>query len=196
MNSFPFDRFKEVFINEIKSVFPQFIDKYKDKKPYIFTIRVPDYIAINHPKSYCISFDGNTTDEFEAEGYCYTTTDSEELYYKYCSEEWNDHSISENDFPDCNKIILEYIIEDENENVNSDQEYNYSDEFLQFREDFFDTLIKSIEQLRAEGFFKSVYHEHILINFEVREYYKEAEMLEIFKRLNAKEDLCLYAKWL
>lgn len=89
---------------------------------------------------------------------------------------------------------MEYIIE--NENVISDQDFNYSDEFLQFREDFFDALIKSIEQLRAEGFFKSVNLEHILINFEVREYYQEDEMLEIFKRLNTKEDSCLYAKWL
>ncbi|WP_238916888.1 DUF4303 domain-containing protein [Clostridium sp. YIM B02555] len=194
MKSFPFDKFKEAFIKEIKSVFTQFIDKYKDKKPYIFTIIVPDYIATNHPKSYCISFNGNTTDEFEAEGYCYTTADSEELYYKYCSDEWNDHSISENDFPECNKIVLEYIIE--NENVISNKDCNYTDEFLQFREDFFDTLIKSIEQLRAEEFFKSVYQEHILINFEVREYYQEDGMLEIFKRLNTKEELSIYVKWL
>jgi hypothetical protein len=53
-----------------------------------------------------------------------------------------------------------------------------------------------IEQLRAEEFFKSVYQEHILINFEVREYYQEDEMLEIFKRLNTKEELSIYAKWL
>lgn len=61
MNSFSFYILKEVFINEIKSIFTQFIDKYKDKKPYIFTILVPDYIATNHPKSYCISFNRNTT---------------------------------------------------------------------------------------------------------------------------------------
>lgn len=194
MNSFHFDRFKEVFIKEIKSVFPQFIDKYKDKKPYIFTILVPDYIAINHQKSYCISFNGNTTDEFEAKGYCYTTTDSGELYYKYCSDEWDNHSISENDFPECNKIVLKYIIE--NEKVISDQDCNYSDQFLQFREDFFETLIESLEELREDGFFKSIYQEHILINFEVREYYQEDEMLEIFERLNTEEDLCLYEKWL
>lgn len=194
MNSFAFDRFKEAFIRELKSVFTQFIDKYKDKKPYIFTILVPDYIAINHPKSYCVSFNGNTIDEFESRGYSHTTTDSSELHYKYCSEEWDDHSISENDFPECNKIVLEYIIE--NENIISDQDRNYSDEFLKFRENFFDTLIQSLEQLRTEGFFKSVYQEHILINFEVREYYPEDRMLEIFTRLNTKEDSILYEKCL
>lgn len=78
----------------------------------------------------------------------------------------------------------------------SNQDYNYTDEFLQFREEFFDTLIKSIEQLRTERVFKSVYQENILINFEVREYYQEDEMLEIFKRMNTKEDVCLYEKWL
>lgn len=194
MTSFPFDSVKDIFIKELKSVFAQFIDKYKDKKPYIFSILVPDYIAINHQKSYCISFNGNTADEFEAEGYCYTTTDSEELYYKYCADEWDNHSISENDFPECNKIILEYIIE--NENDISDQNFNYSAEFIQFREDFFEILIQSLAQLRAEGFFKSVYKEPILINFEVREYYQEDEMLKIFERLNTKEDVSLYAKWL
>lgn len=194
MTSFPFDRLKELFIKELKSVFAQFIDKYKDKKPYIFSILVPDYIAINHQKSYCISFNGNTIAEFEANGYCYTTKDSDELYYKYCADEWNDHSISENDFPECNKIILEYIIE--NENVISDQSFNYSAEFNQFREDFFELLIQSLAQLRAEGFFKSVYEEHILINFEVRDYYQEDEMLEIFERVNTKEDVGLYANWL
>ncbi|MBP1907557.1 hypothetical protein J2Z32_004232 [Paenibacillus turicensis] len=194
MTTFPFDRLKDVFIKELKSVFTQFIDKYKDKKPYIFSILVPDYIAINHQKSYCISFNGNTVDDFEANGYCYTTTDSDELYYKYCADEWNDHSISENDFPECNKIILEYIIE--NETVISDDDFNYCAEFIQFREDFFETLIQLIEQLKAEGFFKSVYQEHLLINFEVRDYYQEDEMLKIFERLNTKEDAGLYAKWL
>jgi hypothetical protein len=194
MTSFPFDRLKDVFVKELKSVFVQFIDKHKDKKPYIFSILVPDYIAMNHLKSYCISCNGNTTDEFEAEGYDYTTTDPDELYYKYCADEWNVHSISENDFPECNKIVLEYIIE--NEDVISDHNCNYSNEFLKFREEFFETLIQLIAQLRAEGFFESVYQEHILVNFEVRDYYQEDEMLEIFERLNIKEDVSLYAKWL
>lgn len=194
MKPFPFDRLREVFIKEIKSVFPQFINQYKAKSPYMFTILVPDYIAMNHPHSYCISFNGNTKDELKAEGYSYTTTDSDELYYKYCAEEWNDHSFSENDFPECNQIILAYIIE--NEDAISDQDSNYSDEFLQFREAFFNTLIESLEQLREEGFFKSVYQEDILLNFEVREYYEEDEMLEIFERLNSTEESSLYAKWL
>ena len=160
----------------------------------MFTILVPDYIAINHPHSHCISFNGNTKDEFEAEGYSYTTTDSDELYSKYCADEWNDHSFSVNDFPECNQMILAYIID--NEDGISDQDSIYSDEFLQFREEFFDTLIESLEELRAEGFFKSVYEEDILLNFEVREYYEEDEMLDIFERLNAKEESSLYAKWL
>jgi hypothetical protein len=34
------------------------------------------------------------------------------------------------------------------------------------------------------------------ILFEVREYYQEDEMLQIFKRLNTKEELSIYEKWL
>lgn len=76
----------------------------------------------------------------------------------------------------------------ENENVISDQIFNYSDEFIQFRKDLFEILIQALAQLRPEGFFKSVYQEYILINFEVRDYYQEDEMLEIFERINTKED--------
>lgn len=45
----------------------------------------------------------------------------------------------------------------ENENVISDQIFNYSDEFIQFRKDLFEILIQALAQLRPEGFFKSVY---------------------------------------
>ena len=68
MKPFPYDEFYPVFMEELKSVFFRFIEQSKGKKPYIFVLKAPDYIVINHPKSYCLGANGNTVVDFESTG--------------------------------------------------------------------------------------------------------------------------------
>lgn len=194
MDQFPFNLFQTAFVNEIKDVYKQFISLNQEKTPYIFTITAPDYIAINHPNSNCICFNGNTVKELEGAGYSYNSEDPGELYYQYNMEEWEDHSLSDNDFPQSNQIIRDYIIR--NEESISDENHCYSKDFILFREDFFEHLIQNIEQLKTQGFFDSFSSKGILLNFEVREYYDEDEMCRIFERLNTKKDAAQFEKWL
>lgn len=194
MSTFPFDNFQAVFIDEVKKTFIQFVTVNKEKKPYIFVISVPDYIAINHPHSNCITFNGNTISELEESGYFFNSSDPDELYYKYNAEEWDEHSLTDNDFPKSNEIILNYIIE--NESFISDDPCYYTEEFINFRDKLFQCLIRSLEQLRIEKFFNSTFNNSILINFYVREYYDEDDMCQIFERLNTKEELDQFKKWM
>jgi len=133
----------------------------------------------------------------------------ENLYYeyKYNSEEWIDinNVFTDNDFPKSNAIILDYYekneesVFDEDENIELDgydRDSGYSDEFIKFRMEFFDFLIKCLKQLRDEKYFESVYPERILINFEVREFFSEDEMMRIFEELNTKEEAKLFARFL
>jgi hypothetical protein len=237
MEQFPYDEFYPVFVEEVKSLFSRFISLNKDKKPYIFTVCVPDYIAYNQPNSYCLWANGNTIVDFEspentfrekmppefrnkiaklksrgdprgnvvakllsklvdsgAEGYSYAnTTDEVALSYKYSAEEWSNEAFTDNDFPKSNSIILDYVIE--NEDKITDEDCNFTKEFMKFRTDFFNCLIKGLKQLRGEKFFETVYPERVLINFEVREYYDSDEMVRIFESLNTKEEAELFAKW-
>ena len=194
MSTFPFDDFQAIFISEVKKTFIQFVTVNKEKMPYIFVISVPDYIAINHPHSYCITFNGNTIKEFEENGYSFNSDDPDDLYYKYNMEEWNEHSLTDNDFPKSNEIIFNYIID--NESVISDDQCCYTEEFISFRNEFFECLIRSLEQLKMEGFFNSICIDSMLINFYVREYYDEDEICQIFERLNTKKDLKQFKKWM
>ena len=57
-------------------------------------------------------------------------------------------------------------------------------------------MIKCLKQLRDEKYFESVYPERILINFEVRKFYSEDEMMRIFEELNTKEEAKLFARFL
>ena len=66
MNPFPYDELRPVFMEELKALFSRFIEQNKEKKPYIFALRAPDYIAINHPNSYCLGANGNTIMDFES----------------------------------------------------------------------------------------------------------------------------------
>ena len=68
MKPFPYDKFYPIFMKELKSVFFHFIEQNKGKKPYIFVLKAPDYIAVNHPKSYCLGANGNTVVDFESTG--------------------------------------------------------------------------------------------------------------------------------
>ena len=194
MSVFPFDKFQTVFIDEVKKNFIQFVNENKEKRPYIFVISVPDYIAINHPHSYCITFNGNTIEEFEENGYSFNSTNPDELYYKYNMEEWDDHSLTNNDFSKSNEIILNYIID--NESFISDDQCSYTEDFICFRDELFECLIRGLEQLRIEKFFNSILADSILINFYVREYYDEDEMYQIFERLNTEKELDQFKKWI
>ena len=66
MNPFPYDALHPVFMEEFKALFTRFIEQNRDKKPYIFTLRAPEYIAINHSNSYCLAANGNTIVDFES----------------------------------------------------------------------------------------------------------------------------------
>jgi hypothetical protein len=130
-----------------------------------------------------------------SDGYSYANTTGEvALSYKYSAEEWSNEAFTDNDFPKSNSIILDYVTE--NEDKITDEDCNFTEEFMKFRTDFFNCLIKGLKQLRDEKFFETVYPERVLINFDVREYYDNDEMIRIFECLNTKEEVELFAEWL
>jgi hypothetical protein len=194
MKPFPYDEFYSVFMEEVKNIFSRFISLNKDKKPYIFVVSAPDYIAYNDPNSYCLWANGNTIVDFESAGYSYANPKFWNLDEKYLPDEWSNEAFSYNDFPKSNSMILDYVIENEDKIV--DENCHFTEEFVKFRTDFFNYLIKCLKQLRDEKFFDSVYSERILINFAVREYYDDDEMIHIFEYLNIKEETELFAQWL
>ena len=152
--------------------------------------------------------DGESEDEIAK---WYKFIDSEALYYnyKYNSEEWINETFTDNEFPKSNAIVLNYYKknekdvfdedDDKDENISSDsydRDSGYSIEFIKFRTEFFNFLIRCLKQLRDEKYFESMYPERILINFEVWEYYNEDEMMGIFEELNTKEEAKLFARFL
>jgi hypothetical protein len=221
MKPFPFDEFYLVFLEEVKSLFSRFISLNKNKKPYIFTVCAPDYIAINHPNSYCLQANGNTIVDFELTGFSYADPNIKPdrweldvrdkysdlftidflinnvkgwgLCSKYSVNEWSNEAFRDDDFPKSNSIILDYVIK--NEDKIADKDYKFTEEFRKFRTDFFNCLIKGLKQLRDEKFFETAYPEKVLINFEVREYYDEDERVRIFECLNTKEEAELFAEY-
>jgi hypothetical protein len=201
MKPFPYDEFYPVFMEEVKSIFSRFISLNKDKKPYIFVIAVPDYVANSYSKPFscCLSARGNTIADFESTRYSYDNPKGSGLVFKYNSEEWSaeawrNNSFSNNDFSKANQIIFNYIIE--NEDMIEDKDYQFTEGFKAFRSDFFSFLIKCLKQLRDEKFFDSVYPERVLVNFEVREYYEDEEIIRTFESLNTKEETELFAEWI
>jgi hypothetical protein len=205
MKPFPYNEFYLVFMEELKSIFSRFISHSKDKKPYIFVITAPDdYIAVSKskdPESCCLRAAGNTIADFESTGYSYDNPKRHglSLTFKYNVEDWSveawrNNSFSYKDFSKSNSIIFNYIIE--NEGMIVEKNYQFTEGFMAFRTEFFSFLIKCLKQLRDEKFFDSVYPESILINFYVREYHDNDEMIRIFESLNTKEETELFAEWL
>jgi hypothetical protein len=205
MKPFPYNEFYLVFMEELKSIFSRFISHSKDKKPYIFVVAALDYIAVSEskqPESCCLWARGNTIADFESTGYSYDNPKGYGVEFKYNSEEWlaeawRNNSFSYNDFSKANSIIFNYIIENEDMIVKEkEKNYEFTEGFKAFRTEFFSLLIKCLKQLRDEKFFESVYPERVLINFEVREYYDNDEIIRIFESLNTKEEAELFAEWL
>jgi hypothetical protein len=198
-------------MEEVKSLFSRFISLNKDKKPYIFTVCVSDEIAIDHPNSYCLWANGNTIVDFESTGFSYAdpyvNPDGWELVEryqrippfkwalsaKYSQDEWSNKAFTSHDFLKSDSIISHYVIV-ENKDEFASEVCMFTEEFMKFRTDFFNCLIKCLKQLRDEKFFDSVYPERILINFEVREYYNNDDMIRIFEVLNTREEAELYAR--
>jgi hypothetical protein len=130
-----------------------------------------------------------------SDGYSYANTTNEvALVYKYSADEWNNEAFTDNDFSKSNSIIQDYVIE--NRDMIEEKDYQFTEGFKVFRTEFFSFLIKCLKQLRDEKFFDSVYPERVLINFEVREYYENEEMVRIFECLNTKEETELFAEWI
>jgi hypothetical protein len=213
----------------VKSLFSRFISLNKDKKPYIFVVCAPDYIAYNNPISNCLWANGNTIADLvsyvdpdvkpdvKPDGWELGLRNLRERHFlkdssdaslldwainhpkiwdlglRYSADEWSNETFTKNDFPRSNLMILDYVIENEDKIVGEDDKY--TEEFMKFRTDFFNCLIKCLKQLRDEKFFETAYPEKVLINFEVREYYDKDEMIRIFECLNTKEEAELFAEY-
>ena len=53
MKPFPYDEFYPVFMEEIKSIFSRFVERNRDKKPYIFALTVREWIIVE--RKMCVS---------------------------------------------------------------------------------------------------------------------------------------------
>lgn len=217
MTLFPFDELKIVFIEEVKNAFTQFIKKNHGGNPYIFSVVPREYCPDKCPSSFGIEACGNTITNFKK-------CSVDDLYSYYCCEEWV-HSSTEKDFSKTDKVILDYCTKNKDSIMKGDgrvtdekyqgdsrytQEYleiiagsEYTKEFMKFKADLFDFLVKNLVHLRNTGFFNSIYNEKIIINFEFPNfeddcdsYYTDDVALKIFEKLNTEEEIEKYKKYI
>ena len=67
MKPFPYDEFYPVFMEELKTIFSQFIEQNRDKKPYIFALTVREWMSFNYFECYHLDANGNTAVDFESQ---------------------------------------------------------------------------------------------------------------------------------
>ena len=131
-------------------------------------------------------------------GYSFSDTDDEALDYKYMSVNWPSSPFTEDVLPRSNAIIMDYFQEaaakDRSEFVDDDHEF--TEAYEQLRAEFLERLLGYMKELRADGYFESVYPEKIFVNFEVWEHYSNEEMVRIFEELNSKEEAEEFARWM
>ena len=223
MKPFPYDEFYPVFMEEIKSIFSRFVERNRDKKPYIFALTVREWMSSNYFECYHLDANGNTAVDFESQG----MGSLAELDFRL--GEWDAKREADGipldketkrlrkSFGIASGVVdYKYSVEEwpprtfsdngfpksdsmilayitENEQNITDEE-KYTEELAEFKTEFFDFLIKCLKQLRDEKYFESVYPERIVINFEVMEYYSEEEEMRIFEELNTKEEAKQYAR--
>ena len=226
MKPFPYDEFYPVFMEELKSIFSQFIEQNRDKKPYIFALTVREWMSFNYFECYHLDANGNTAVDFESLGMGSLAELDSRLGEWVAKREADGIPLDKETkrlrksfgiAPDI--LDYKYSMEEwintaftdndfpksdsmilayitENEQNITDEE-KYTEELAEFKTEFFDFLIKCLKQLRDEKYFESVYPERILINFQVEEYYdNEKKMIHIFEELNTKEEAKLFARFL
>ena len=96
MKQFPYDKFKSIFMLEIKALFFHFIEQNRDKKPYAFVL-VPRKCAVANDAGifsdfefYSLAANGNTIVDFELHKNTLSTRDSLDdtikIYTDFASE--------------------------------------------------------------------------------------------------------------
>ena len=226
MKPFPYDEFYPVFMEELKSIFSQFIEQNRDKKPYIFALTVREWMSFNYFECYHLDANGNTAVDFESLGMGSLAELDSRLGEWVAKREADGIPLDKEtkrlrksfgiapDILDYKYSVEEWLKKTftdngfpksdsmilayitENEQNSTDEE-KYTEELTKFKTEFFDFLIKYLKQLRDEKYFESVYPERILINFQVEEYYdNEKKMIHIFEELNTKEEAKLFARFL
>lgn len=226
MKPFPYDEFYPVFMEELKSIFSQFIEQNRDKKPYIFALTVREWMSFNYFECYHLDANGNTAVDFESLGMGSLAELDSRLGEWVAKREADGIPLDKEtkrlrksfgiapDILDYKYSVEEWLKKTftdngfpksdsmilayitENEEDITDEE-KYTEELAEFKTEFFKFLIKCLKQLRDEKYFESVYPERILINFQVEEYYdNEKKMIHIFEELNTKEEAKLFARFL
>jgi|GEM_PF-3269390 len=223
MKPFPYDEFYPVFMEEIKSIFSRFVERNRDKKPYIFALTVREWMSSNYFECYHLDANGNTAVDFESQGMGSLAELDSRLGEWVAKREADGIPLDKEtkrlrkSFGIASGVVdYKYSVEEwpprtfsdngfpksdsmilayitENEQNITDEE-KYTEELAEFKTEFFDFLIKCLKQLRDEKYFESVYPERIVINFEVMEYYSEEEEMRIFEELNTKEEAKQYAR--
>ena len=220
MTQFLFDELLPIFHGEIKEVFIRFVDKNIKKSPYIFSIVPRSFESTYEGKSitsFSIEACGNTEYNFKKGGYSLSNNDG--LYYYYCSEEWDgkSHSFTSKDFPKTDAVIMDYCVKNKDSITEGEVkivdgvycgDLRFTKEFLKFQVELFDFLIDSMVHLRENVFFVSAYNGKMLLNVEfpnydgeeeeegMEGYYTADKNIEVFERLNDKEDVKQYRKFI
>ena len=202
MTIFSFEELQPVFLMEAKDVFMQFVKENTDKVPYIFSIVPRDYSPADCSTSFSITACANTKFHYENQSKD-ESDEAEKKYYYYSAEEFE----MKYNFPKTDEIILHYCIENKN-SISDDKTYEYTKEFLKFKANLYDFLIKNIIYLKNTGFFNSVYKEKMIIDvffpdFDgesdekgMKEYYAVKKIIQRFKKFNPEEDEKQYKKYL
>ena len=168
-----FIKLKSSIYESINIAFEEIINKYSDV--YSFTLDISDCLCslgiIANTESYLKE---QTSNDINHEDY---------FYYKYSCVEWDIWNSNEDKFNLISSNIKEYIEKNEFKFVN--QDYSYTDEFFELQSKIFDICVKSLKEFSNSKLYKK--HSNIILNFEVREYFDEDEIIKIFSYLNPDE---------
>ena len=168
-----FKKLKKDIYRAINIEFEEIVNEYPDV--YSFTLDISDCLT-------SIGVVANT------ESYLKEKTDNninhkDYFYYKYSYVEWDIWKGIEGEFNSIARNIKEYIEKNEFKFVN--QDYSYTDEFLELQSKIFNICVESLKEFSNSKLYKK--HSNIILNFEVREYFDEDEMIKIFSYFNHDE---------
>ena len=181
MKPFPYDEFYPVFMEELKTIFSQFIEQNRDKKPYIFALTVREWMSFNYFECYHLDANGNTAVDFESQGMGSLAELDSRLGEWVAKREADGIPLDKEtkrlrkSFGIASGVVdYKYSVEEwpprtfsdkgfpksdsmilayitENEQNITDEE-KYTEELTKFKTEFFDFLIKCLKQLRDEIF--------------------------------------------
>lgn len=170
-----FDKLKSQIEEATREAFIEMVAKHKAEGIYAFALYSDDGAMTVCPAT-------NTLEKLK-------NADSDDLaYYKFSEAEW----MYEGEGADAKFKAICTLVREKVIKKGDDEKW-----FEDFQNKLYETCIEVLENLKNEGFFKSVLDVDIFLNFEVTEYeFRRKKVKEIISRLNGDKYKNEYFEWM